>query len=396
MRAETLHDVATLVAKRSGITFQASARGRLLIALTEEARLRGLSPDALAEGLESDAETFQSLLDRVTVQETSFFRDPGQFVALASILTSVPEPVTIWSAGCANGQEAYSLAMTLAGSGIRDWKVVATDISTRALARTTHARYSDREIRGLSPEQRDAYLTRRGNGWEVVASLRDRVTILRHNLVSDPPPFTAGACSIVFCRNVLIYMHRSDVIRYLDQVHERMATDGFLFLGFSESLWQISDRFRLLRIGDAFVYRPGGGDPLLPGHPPRAVPAKAPNGVATRRFPRSPESLDEPVLAPRIGDLMATGERSAERGDYVAAAAAFRQAAYLDPDHPLAHLHLGLALEALGDTRSAHRAFRAAATVIETGSTQNNGQLGGFGARDLAQLLHSKLATPRR
>jgi chemotaxis protein methyltransferase CheR len=382
MRSDLLHDVAELVAKRAGIVFQASSRGRLMIAVMEEARSRGVSPDAFAERLDQDAGAFQALLDRITVQETSFFRDPGQFAALASILTSIPEPVTIWSAGCANGQEAYSLGITLAESGIQDWHVVATDISSPALARAKAAWYSDREIRGLSPGRRDTYLKRQGQGWEVLASLRDRVSVQRHNLVSDAPPFEPGACSIVFCRNVLIYLQRSEVIRYLDRVHDRMARDGFLFLGFSESLWQISDRFRLLRIGDAFVYRPGNDvSPIQP--PTRSTPP--------------PASRDEPIGPPDISDLLGAGEEAAQRGDDVAAAAAFRQAAYLDPDHPLAHFHLGLALEALGDERSARRAFRAAAAAIGTsGSTDAmRGGLGGFGSRDFAQVLSAKLESSR-
>jgi chemotaxis methyl-accepting protein methylase len=384
MRPELLDAVAELVTKRSGIVFQPSARGRLLIAVTEEARARHVDPDALAERLDQDAGAFQALLDRITVQETSYFRDPGQFAALASILTSIPEPVTVWSAGCANGQEAYSLAMTLTESGIQDWNVLASDISTPALSRTEAARYSDREIRGLSPERRDRYLTRRGDTWEVVASLRERVTVLRHNLVSDPPPFMPGACAVVFCRNVLIYLHRSDVIRFLDRVHARMPTDGFLFLGFSESLWQISDRFRLQRIGEAFVYRPGSGElaqPVLT--PTRSVPAPTPQV--------------EPIASPDIGEMLATGEAAAERRDHAAAAASFRQAAYLDPDHPLAHFHLGLALEALGDDRSAQRAFRAAAAAIDAGSSKvAHGGLGGFGSQDLAQVLRSKLEVQSR
>jgi chemotaxis protein methyltransferase CheR len=383
MKPDLLHEVAALFARRAGIMLQPSARGRLLIALNEEARSRGISPDALALRLDHDSEAFQALLDRVTVQETSFFRDPGQFEALASILSSVSEPVTIWSAGCANGQEAYSLAMTLAESGLHGWNVVATDISTSALARTGTARYSDREIRGLSPERRDAFLSRTGETWEVVSSLRERVSILRHNLVSDPPPFAPGACSVVFCRNVLIYLHRSDVIRFLDRVHDRMATDGYLFLGFSESLWQISDRFRLLRMGDAFVYRPGAGEVSMlqvvkPSLPP-------------------PVPLDDPAASPDTSDLLATGEAAAERGDHAAAAAAFRQAAYMDPLHPLAHFHLGLALEALGDARSARRAFRTAAAAMDTGAAGDTQVgLGGFGSRDLADVLRSKLGAPSR
>jgi chemotaxis protein methyltransferase CheR len=188
------------------------------------------------------------------------------------------------------------------------------------------------------------------------------------------------------------------VIRFIDRVHDRMALDGFLFLGFSESLWQISERFRLLRIGDAFVYRPAGsGTPFetLEGRRSPA-PSDAPAVVPRRPIP-SPMPSNEPIASPDIGELLATGEAAAERGDHAAAAASFRQAAYLDPDHPLAHFHLGLALEALGDERSAQRAFRAAAAAIDGASTQAIQQrLGGFRSRDLALVLHSKLTAPSR
>jgi chemotaxis protein methyltransferase CheR len=389
MKSDLLQDVAALVAKRAGITIEPSTAGRLLTALIEEAGSRGTSPEAFAGRLDRDAEAFQALLDRITVQETSFFRDPRQFEALASIAASVPEPVTVWSAGCANGQEAYSLAMTFAESEVENWKVLATDISTRALARTRRARYVDREIGGLSSERRAAFLAPRDHGWEVVASLRDRVSILRHNLVSDPPPFAPGACSIVFCRNVLIYLRRSEVIRFLDRLHERMHSDGLLFLGFSESLWQISDRFRLLRIGDAFVYRPCGEDPSGERRVSRGQEAEA------STVPIPPPAIQSVRPDESSGDLLAAGETAEERGDHATAAASFRRAAYLDPENPLAHFHLGLALEALGDRRSAHRAFRAAAVAIETSSNESiQGGLGGFGSNDFVQVLRSKLESP--
>jgi tetratricopeptide (TPR) repeat protein len=158
----------------------------------------------------------------------------------------------------------------------------------------------------------------------------------------------------------------------------------------------------LVRIGDAFVYRPGAGDPSLDERRALRSPAasEARTVLAPKRPMPPPAPQGEPVASPDIGEMLAIGEAAAERGDHAAAAASFRQAAYLDPDHPLAHFHLGLALEALGDDRSAQRAFRAAAAAIATDASQTTrgglGGLGGFGSNDLAQVLRAKLGAPSR
>jgi len=130
-------------------------------------------------------DALQGLFNRVTVQETAFFRHPQHFQALArDILPALSRPVTIWSAGCANGQEAFSLAMLLEEQGI-DGRVIATDISTAALQRTAAARYTGRELSGLSPERIAGHLTRTADTWHVNKPIRDRVSTLRHNLL-DP------------------------------------------------------------------------------------------------------------------------------------------------------------------------------------------------------------------
>jgi len=122
-----------LVAERTGIELGGGLRERLAAHLDEAASARGLTPARFAAGLAGDPGAFQELLDRVTVQETGFFRHPDQFAALArEVLPALDGPVVVWSAGCANGQEAYSLAMELAASGLPDWRVVATDISATA------------------------------------------------------------------------------------------------------------------------------------------------------------------------------------------------------------------------------------------------------------------------
>ncbi len=121
--------------------------------LDRQIGLRSEPTQQYVDRLSSVPDALQELLNRVTVQETAFFRHPTQFDALIRhVLVGRSTPVTIWSAGCANGQEPQSLAMVLDELGL-DGTVIATDISTNALERTARATYSTRELSGLSDER---------------------------------------------------------------------------------------------------------------------------------------------------------------------------------------------------------------------------------------------------
>ena len=403
MTERAVDDAGRLLSRRVGLRLDPAIRGRLERAVRDEAARVGDDPEAYVASLERDPDRLQDLLNRVTVQETSFFRDPGQFAALASwvlpALRLSGEPVQVWSAGCANGQEPYSLAMVLAESGIERWQVTATDISTAALARTRAARYAERELRGLSEERRHAHLVSASDGtWAIRPELKDNVQVLRHNLASDPPPFMAGACQVVFCRNVLIYFGHDDVVAFLDRLAARLAPNGHLFLGYSESLWQVTERFRLVRLGDAFAYRPSTGATATP---PAPSPARRPRpSVAAPPSPprerRSRPVAAPPVEEPRsdVSELLATGEAALDRGEHAEAVTAFRKAAFMDPDHPLAHLSLGLALEVTGDDVAARRAFaasRAALARCDTAAVEAT--LEGYRLDDLVALLDRKAGT---
>jgi len=227
-----------------GLRPETTLRGRLRRCLRDEVSVRGGDLDAYLRALAGSDHLLQSLVNRVTVQESAFFRHPDHFEVLANdILPGLDPPVTIWSAGCANGQEAYSLAMVLEEQGVQG-SVVATDLSTTALARTTAARYSSREIAALSASRIARHLTRDGDAWEVKRSLRSRVTTLRHNLITDLPGHV-GVCQVVFCRNVLIYFSPEHAKAFLDRLAGALAPGAFLILGSAESLWQVTDRFSL-------------------------------------------------------------------------------------------------------------------------------------------------------
>jgi chemotaxis protein methyltransferase CheR len=373
-----------VLAEAVGLRLDPALRGRLGRAVNDAAAERGQEPGEFVSTLRTEPAALQALLDGVTVQETSFFRDPAQFACFAEhVLPQQTDPVTVWSAGCANGQEPYSVAMTLSAAGRRGWRVLASDVSTRALERTGMARYTERELRGLPAGHRERFMERSGSHWQVSAELREGVTVTHHNLVTDPPPFGPGSCSVVFCRNVLIYFAPEQTAAFLNRLHRWLPVDGYVFLGFSESLWTITDRFEPHRIGDAFVYRPRGR--LMPSRTLRAAPQRT-------AVPRANGSPLRPPALPDPKGLMSAGHEALEGGDAQAAIIAFRQAAYLDPNDALAHLQLGLALEYERHHGAALRAFAASRAALDRAGTERvAGGLEGFDVSVLIGLLNAKL-----
>lgn len=376
-------------------------RARLSRCVSDGARRMGIPVDAFVDMLTVDDALASELLDEVTVQESSFFRDAAQFDALITIvLPTLRPPVVVWSAGCANGQEPYSLAIALAEAGRDDARVVATDVSMAAVERTRAGRYSTRELRGLSAERLQRWFTPAGEDRvEVRDALRRRLEVRRHNLVADPPPLPSGACSVVFCRNVLIYLGRTEVRAVLERLAAWLPDDGYLFLGYSESLWHASDAFRLERARETYVYRPARSQiprpaPEMPEHD-RAVRRRAPAPAASPRRHVPAPPVDDEAL-PRVPALLAAGEASLAAGDVTAAVAAFRQAAYVDPRSVLAHLHLGMALEALGDGAAARRAYSGARRLLAAGpDAAVEAALEGFSAAALLAVLDDRLAEPQ-
>ena len=115
-----------LLRSRAGLKAEPASRARLERLLAESADLAGIAVPAYVDMLDSQPAAFDDLLDRVTVQHSAFFRDPAQFAALSDIVRKASgAPHTVWSAGCGNGQEPYSLAMLIDETGRHNWKVVA-------------------------------------------------------------------------------------------------------------------------------------------------------------------------------------------------------------------------------------------------------------------------------
>jgi chemotaxis protein methyltransferase CheR len=390
-----LDRAAELMDRELGLRPDHSLRGRLQRCLRDESAARGENLAGYVARLAADPSARQSLYDRLTVQETAFFRHPGQFEALADrVLPGIDGPALIWSAGCSNGQEPYSLTMIL-DEQAAPGSVIATDVSTQALRRTSEASYHGRELTGLSSARRDRYLTGGPEGlggrWEVCKGLRDRVTVQHHNLITDPLPDHVARCQVVFCRNVLIYFSTEHVSAFLTRLAEALPPGACLFLGYAETIWQVTHLFEPVRLGDAFEYHRRRDRPL-----PSAVRTPAPPARPARKRP-APPPRDEPAAPSRPPSLVQAGQAAGAGAaggasdDRQAAIGEFRRYAFLEPDQPIAHLQLGLALEAAGDLLAAQRAYRAARSALDRCEAPVvESALGGYRVEELIRLLDRK------
>jgi chemotaxis protein methyltransferase CheR len=218
----------------------------------------------------------EAIIEAITTQETSFFRDGHPFEALRrhvlpELVQSSPAisagtnrtKIRFWSSGAATGQEPYSLAILIceylaaqrqSGIDVSDFSILATDISANALAIATAAEYSRRDMdRGLSSEQVRKFFEQHGDRWAVKSPARQIVDFRRINLMQ---PFTGlGMFHVILCRNVLIYFDEENRRRICEQFSAMLVEGGWLLLGSAENLYGINNRFLSLRFGDTILYR---------------------------------------------------------------------------------------------------------------------------------------------
>lgn len=206
-----------------------------------------------------------ALLPHVTIKESYCFRTPQHFVRLAEVvlprLVARPEAkrrLRVWSAGCARGEEPATLAIVLAESpalAAWDWLVVGTDVDEEALAAARSGVYSERAVAQVPAPLLARYFTSHGNDFELAPSLRRRIEYHAVNLVAEPLAVPHCPFDVVFLRNVLIYFRPESQRRVIAAVVRAMSPDGMLFVGPSETLWQLSEELEPEDLGDCFCYR---------------------------------------------------------------------------------------------------------------------------------------------
>ena len=254
MTDERFDHLRRLLCVRTGLSLPAEKRYLVDSRLGLVARRGGFaSVDALLDELRMApaGPLAQEVIDAMMTNETLFFRDQRPFETLRDRLlpmlaASRPPgvPIRIWSAAASTGQEAYSIAMLVAeaGHGLagRRVEILATDVSTSAIARAREGRYSQFEIqRGLPVHHLLRHFDKVGDDWRISGEIRAMVDFRVGNLMHDPGPI--GAIDVIFCRNALIYFDVSTKAAVLRRIEERLAPDGALFLGAAETVIGLSD-----------------------------------------------------------------------------------------------------------------------------------------------------------
>ena len=316
-----------LIERRFGIYCSDSRREVLRRALAARMTRRGAATwDHYHHTLSSadGDDELRELLRCITVSETAFFRIPSQFEALRSVLVPAiigerrSGTLNIWSAGCASGEEPYSIAIALAEmeAALRGWKVhiLATDVSADAIERARRGVYHERAVRGVPRGYLARYFECRPDGYEVGPELRSRVVFEEFNLAdpSYPRPQPDG-WDLIFCRNVTIYFRTETTRQVVARFRETLRPGGFLVLGPTECLHAICDDFETVEASGALVYaKPPLAPPLARMrrtcgelHPPAPAPTAGPRvervePVSVRPAPRaapSPRAAEEDACA---------------------------------------------------------------------------------------------------
>jgi len=267
--AETFLGLRDLIAGASGIDFDENSR--YIVERRLMPRLRALRIDDFAAYYrtllfgEDRAGEIERLLEAVTIRETYFFRECAQLLALRDDVlpdlvaeNAASKTIRIWSAGCASGEEPYSVAMLLGTQpAIKGWdvRIFGTDLVPSAVEAARAGVYRDVALRATSDDKRELYFEHEAaNVWRLDEAVRRRVTIESRNLFDGAPDGT-GPFDVILCRNVLLYFGDAARRRAVDVFHDSLREGGWLLLGHAESLLSMRTPFRLVHLGRDVVYR---------------------------------------------------------------------------------------------------------------------------------------------
>ena len=356
------------------------------------------SADSYGERLEREPAEQDELLEELLVRESWFFRDLLPFELLVDLAmrrwpdACADNPLRILSAPCASGEEPYSIALALAGSGIRHFHVDGVDLSRRGLETARRGRYRTRVLQHVPPELAARFLSAAGNeDFAIVPSLLSVVSWHRANLLQLPEAIGKQRYQVIFGRNVLIYLHANARAQLLQRFEELLAPDGVLVVGHAEAGLLAGSGLESIGSGGAFAFqrRAARSSAPLPRVPQSSL--AAPRPTAPRRAQVRNASGAVPPSATRmpidgaIEEIRALADRGtyqeadsrvralingnpasvdahhllgliqAVQGHREAARRAFERAIYLDPQHAPSLEHLALILEGAGELAAAGR-----------------------------------------
>lgn len=215
-------------------------------------------------GPQSEAE-LAAALDLLTSGETYFFRHGEQLAVLSgtilpalAVANASSRRLNVWSAGCSSGEEAYTVAILLAESGLFDgWtlRIVGTDLSHERVELARQGCYFQGAFRSTDERVRKTWFVEVGRVWQVRDELRSLCQFAPHNLLSRHLDHFVGRMDLILCRNVLIYLDDGARARVVENLHERLTPGGYMLLGHSESLKQMGKRVELQSLAHDMAFR---------------------------------------------------------------------------------------------------------------------------------------------
>lgn len=261
-----LSEIRSLIEERSGIFLDASRERFFSTRIREHLKERNLTGGAdLLRSMQKSNVAYDSVLERLLTQETSFFRYPAVYEALEKrVLPEMhlkkfwenPRNLRIWSAGCSTGEEPYSVAIavadTLMFADAWNIEILATDISRNALKFAERGVYSRRSLGSLEPRRIAAHFTSDGDEYRVKPRIRKMVTFAPMNLAQS---VYVGRMDCIFCMNVMIYFSDERRGALIQKFYEYLEPGGYLFLGHSESIARMPVKFQAIVLGDCILYR---------------------------------------------------------------------------------------------------------------------------------------------
>lgn len=256
--------IRELVAERTGIMLSENKRGLVYGRLSRRLRELGMTKfrdycELLQSGNDEEMVNF---VNAITTNLTSFFRENHHFEYLVKELfprlieqklkNNLDRRLRIWSAGCSTGEEPYSIAMVLkeviGDNPNWDARILATDLDTKVLEKASNGIYEQSRVEGLSKPRLRRWV-KRGSGENegkvrMSPELRELITFKQLNLMEEWP--IRGPFDLIFCRNVVIYFNKPTQQILFDRYADLLDDDGHLFLGHSETMFQKTDRYKLI------------------------------------------------------------------------------------------------------------------------------------------------------
>jgi two-component system, chemotaxis family, CheB/CheR fusion protein len=262
--------------------------------------------------LQASSDEFAALFNTILINVTAFYRDPDAWDYIASdviprlLAERGPDtPVRVWSAGCASGQEAYTLAMLLAEAlgpeAFRQRvKIYATDVDEDALTEARAASYDGKAVESVPPDMLTKYFEQQNGRYTFHKDLRRAVIFGRNDLVRDAP---ISRVDLLVCRNTLMYMNAETQRNVLGRLHFALAVQGTLFLGHAEMLLSHSDRFTPLNLKHRIFRKAPGSHTGLERYDPAATMYERQGDIAGLTTVR-----DLAFRANPVAQIVVTGE----------------------------------------------------------------------------------------